>query len=224
MYRLMVGTETWPQVTLAWKLWDCGYKWPLLSSTCFCLRLFTLKKVWVIKSTWHSFCFLLCQSWPLVCKVVGPKGGMSLWREWWFQGIERWGCSLAVWGSCSSGSARTTATIKANLLLRMNDLDWWSGLNWVAVNIMAAGRWHLEMGFSGHCLALLFSVLKGNRYFGESRKDLLTSFENKVLSASWRTSVSTGVYFHHLEYLLSLHLIFEYFFTHSYDDILMLLS
>lgn len=24
-----------------------------------------------------------------VCKVVDPKGGMSLWREWWFQGIGR---------------------------------------------------------------------------------------------------------------------------------------
>lgn len=24
-----------------------------------------------------------------VCKVMGPKGGMSLWREWWFQGIGR---------------------------------------------------------------------------------------------------------------------------------------
>lgn len=145
-----------------------------------------------------------------VCKVVGPKGRMSLWREWCCRGLEDEAIPWLFWGLALVNQQRTTATIKANLLMRMNDLDWWS--EWIEfINIMAPGIWHLEMGFSGHFLALLFSVLKGNRYFDESRKDLLTSFENKVLSASWRTRVLTGVCFYHLEYVISLHLIFECF-------------
>lgn len=212
MYCLIVGTETWPQVTLAWKLWGCGYKWPLLSSTCLCLRLFTLKKAWVIKSTWQSFCFLLCQTWPLLSvKSWALKGECLCGENGGSRGLEDEAVPWLFWVLALVDQQWTRATIKANLLLRMNDLDWWSGLNWVAVNIISPGRWRLEMGFSGHFLALLFSVLNGNRHFGETRKDLLTSFENKVLSASWRTRVSTGVYFHHFEYLISLHLSFDYF-------------
>lgn len=52
--------------------------------------------------------------------------------------------------------------------------------------IVAPGRWRLGMGFPGHLLSL-------PTLFNQSRKSLLILFENKVLSASWRTRASTGV-------------------------------
>lgn len=57
------------------------------------------------------------------CKVVGPKGRMSLWREWCSRGLEDEAVPWLFWVLALADQQRTTATIEANLLMRMNDLD-----------------------------------------------------------------------------------------------------
>lgn len=88
MYCLIVGTETWPQVTLkALRLWvQMAFAFlNLFMSETFHTEESLSNQIYLAELLLSALSNLTFA----VCKVMGPKGGMSLWREWWFQGIGR---------------------------------------------------------------------------------------------------------------------------------------